>query len=64
MAPRPQLAQGYAEVALGVLSEDEAVALLLGTAELKSPTPPQTAVGKTISKIVGYLPLYITMVGR
>ena len=51
------------EVALGLLSEDEATALLLGTAEIAAPTELETAAGKTISKMAGYLPLYISMVG-
>ena len=44
-------------MALGLLSEDEAVQLLLGTTEVNKPTTEQIAASKKISKIAGYLPL-------
>ena len=42
--------------------EGEATALLHGIAEISAPTDLETAAGKRISKICGYLPLYLAMV--
>ena len=49
-----KLFRGYAEVALGLLGEDEAAALILETAELE-PTESGTAAAKVVAKLAGYL---------
>ena len=57
-----KMAPGYVEVALGVLTEPEAVALLFGTAEVDGHDELQSAAARTISKQCGYLPLYVESV--
>ena len=49
-----KLFRGFVEVALGLLGEDEAVALILETAELE-PTESGAAAAKVIAKLTGYL---------
>lgn len=58
------LLPGYIEVPLGLLSEPEAVKLLLGTAGMRATTESEMAASKTLVKLAGYLPLFIGMVGR
>ena len=48
-----KLLPGYTEVALGLLSQEEAVALLLGTADITEPTQAQTSACKTMAKMCG-----------
>ena len=59
-----KMAPGYVEISLGLLSESEAVTLLLGTAEVSDPTAEQSVASKIIVKQCGALPLYLTMVGK
>jgi hypothetical protein len=59
-----KLLPGYVEVALGLLSEQEAVELLLGTAEIAVASETQVDAAKKIAKQTGSLPLYLTLVGR
>ena len=61
-----KLLPGYVEVALGLLSGQEAAKLLLGMAELSSDvcsTEQLDAVAK-MAKLAGFLPLYVTLIGR
>ena len=51
-------------MALGLLSDDEAVELLLKTAEMKRWTEHEAAAAKKLAKLCGHLPLYLTLVGR
>jgi hypothetical protein len=46
--------KGYVEVALGLLTENEAAALILETAELE-PTESGTAAAKIVAKLAGFL---------
>ena len=46
-------------MALGLLSEPEAVSLVLGTAE-RAESPSAIAAAGKIAKMCGYLPLYVT----
>ena len=48
-----KLLVGYVEVPLGLLSEDEAVALLLGTAEVAQPSTAHLAASKIVVKQCG-----------
>ena len=59
-----QMLSGYTELALGLLSADTAVELLLATGEVGAPSSEQLVAAKTIAELCGGLPLYITMVGR
>ena len=47
-----KLLPGYVKVALGLLSEDEGIALLLGTAEIVEATEVQHVASRTICKLV------------
>ena len=51
---------GYVTVALGLLSEDESVALLLGTAEIEigEATQVQLGASRTICKLVSFHSLF------
>ena len=46
--------KGYVEVALGLLTENEAAALILETAELE-PTDSGIAAAKIVAKLAGFL---------
>lgn len=59
-----RLLPGYVEVALGLLSETEAVTLLLGAAHIETPTVSQAEASKAIVKMAGMLPLYCSMLGH
>ena len=50
-----RLLPGYHEVALGLLSEEEAVTLMLGTAEISTPAESHLRGAATISKLCGFL---------
>ena len=51
-----KLLTGYVEVALGLLSEDEAIALLLGTAEMVEVTQVQQDASRTLCKLASLPP--------
>ena len=48
-----KLLPGFVEVALGLLTEEETVELLLGTADVKAPTAEQIGACKTLAKMCG-----------
>ena len=50
-----KLLPGYVEVALGLLSEDEGVRLLLGSAEITETTQLQQDAARAICKLAGFL---------